>query len=189
MSFPPSRENVFLGVGAEAGFGPRSVESRLARGAVRAAVLPLRRLTRDFNRWMRGNCSRQPEVLALAQVVGPLAAVDQVRAMARVTLHLWLRIAGGPPVPHAMPTEQAFGAGVADFAAALEALEAAEDVRVDAEMEETLLLVEAVLLRRQIVAVATAYAHAVQGRLRADDPLVASLPELWHRGGRARRRA
>ena len=49
-------------------------------------------------------------------------------------------------------------------------------------------LAEAVALREEIVAVVTAYRHAVQGRWRVGAAQRASLPEIWHPGGQGRRK-
>ncbi len=174
---------------AEAGHDPRQAVSRQTRAAVQAAKDALRVLARDFNAWMRANFPGRPETRALAAVVGRGVGTDEVRGMARETLALWRRIAALPPVPHVGPPVLRGGIGVEDGEAALERLEAAVDAHTDAKCEEALALAEAVVLRAEIVAVTTAYGHAVQGRLRAGDRRRGALPELWHPGGREPRRA
>lgn len=169
---------------AEEQCGPRNLAVQLAREAAQASKVPLRRMTRDFNVWMRGTYSRRVESQLLALVVGPGVAAEKVRDMARTTRQLWQRIAALPPEERRLAPVLATGATLASFEAALGEFEAAQEAVIEAELEETLALAEAVVLREEIVAVATAYGHAVKGRLREGDPRRAALPELWHPGGR-----
>lgn len=149
----------------------------------------LRIMSRDFNVWMRGVYSRRLEAQLLPAVVGQGEAAEKVRLMALRTQWVWRRVAALPPAPHARPPVLVTGQTLADYEEALALYDGLLDSLIDVELDEALALAAAVLLREEIVSVATAYGHAVKGRLPAGDPLRAPLPALWHPGGRGAKRA
>lgn len=172
----------------EKGHDTRQVGPQMARAAVVEAEARLRVLTKAFNAWVRLVYAGRVETRMLAAVVSAGVAVDKVVAMAVRTLVLWEKIADDPARPEGFAPVLREGEDAAQYAAALTAYEEARGALLRAELEEDMALAQAEVLREEIVAVATAYGHAVQGRLRSGDPRRAALPELWHPGGRGPKR-
>lgn len=196
---PPDRPLILLSATERDRFSQLRQELTAAEDAVDRAILE-RELAIEALRlrkealhprldWWRCNLT------AFAPTSGWLAArpplpqrassVWRYRPALVIMRYVWSRLAAlDPPLPE-VPLVAPDGFTRADLEAAWEALWAAEEALVEAELEETLARAERALLYQEATALLMAYGHAVRSRLPPGDALRQALPPLWPRRRKA----
>lgn len=161
---------------------------RLARGDWRDRCRGMHAAMKWFNGEVRADFPETAWVRCLARLPTPGDGFDAFVPPLRASARLWRSIesAHGRALVSRVLGVPAYGR--AEFVADLEALEAADEAMVDAELELRLARAMRELLEERAVAVMKAYGHAVKGRLGDEGPLVESIPQLWPGPRRGERR-